>query len=46
VFRQNLENVAKVPGSHKDIKGFVPLARVLTMDSALDLFKMLIGECW
>jgi hypothetical protein len=23
-----------------------PLARVLTMESALDLFKMLIGECW
>jgi hypothetical protein len=26
VFRQNLENVAKVPGSHKDIKGFVPVS--------------------
>jgi hypothetical protein len=23
-----------------------PLARVLTLGIALDLFKMLIGECW
>jgi hypothetical protein len=26
VFRQNLENVAKVLEGHKDIKGFVPLS--------------------
>jgi hypothetical protein len=25
VFRQNLENVSKVPDQHMDIKGFVPL---------------------
>jgi hypothetical protein len=30
----------------KTSKGLSPLARVLTMGNALDLFKMLIGECW
>jgi hypothetical protein len=30
----------------KTSKGLSSLARVLTMESALDLFKMLIGECW
>jgi hypothetical protein len=46
VFRQKLENVAKVLGQDVDIKGFDHFDRVLILVKDVDLLKVLMGDCW
>jgi hypothetical protein len=46
VFRQNLENMAKVLDQEIDTRGLTIPIRFLTKGSVFDLLKVLMGECW
>jgi hypothetical protein len=45
VFRQNLENVDKVPEGHMTSSVLSPLTRVLTYGTCVGLTKVLKGVC-